>query len=127
MDLLLFGKKIIVAEDSFALATVYQKYLEDEGAEVYLAEDGDEGLNLCFLHKPDLIIADISMPRLGGLEMVSSLKNVEELKNIPVLIITGSMMKLHIIEASKLGVEEYLVKPVSYKNMFEKVKKILKV
>lgn len=119
------NKRIVVVEDSPSLADIYRKYLSSEGATVYNACDGEEGYSECVLKRPDLILSDISMPKLSGLEMLSKLQANEVTKNIPVIMLTSCSMKMHVMEAYKLGAKDYLVKPASFKLMLQKIKKVL--
>jgi DNA-binding response OmpR family regulator len=119
--------KILLVDDDALLVRMYQKKLENDGYEVATADDGDVALTLVGEFKPDLILLDIMMPKVNGLQVLTKLKENKETSNIPVILLTnvGSSDE-DVNRGLELGAVAYLVKagnrPVV---VVEKVKEIL--
>jgi CheY-like chemotaxis protein len=103
-------KKILIVEDDNFVAEVYSTKLLEMGHEVLIAQNGEEGIILAGSSKPDLILLDIIMPVMGGIEMLEELKKKEELKKIPVILLTNVGEKESIQRVRDLGVQDYLIK-----------------
>ncbi len=82
-------KKVLVVEDEVDVRTYISTLLQDQGYEIITAENGKEGFELAKSEKPDLITLDIAMPSQSGMRTFRMYKDSEELKDIPVIIITG--------------------------------------
>jgi DNA-binding response OmpR family regulator len=103
--------KILIVEDDETLARMYKKKLVFEGFIAILAFSGEEGLALVQKEKPDLILLDIMMPGIDGFEVVRRIRKIEEIKNIPIIMLTNlGTSDVFVDEAKKLGVKNYLVK-----------------
>lgn len=102
--------KIIVIEDEEVLLGLLKKKLEQEGHQVAIARDGQEGLEKIKADKPDLILLDIIMPKMGGFEVMEELNADKELKDIPIIIVSNSGQPVEIDRAKKLGVKDWLIK-----------------
>lgn len=99
--------------------------------EVYVAQEGEEALNFLYRHgkfanrpngNPALILLDIKMPKWSGLEVLKVIKKDEQLKSIPVVMMTSSTEEPDLIESYKLGVNAYMVKPLQFHDFVEAVK-----
>ena len=82
-------KRVLVVEDEVDVRTYISTLFQDQGYEILTAENGKEGFDLALKEKPDLITLDIAMPSQSGMRTFRMFKDSEELKNIPVIIITG--------------------------------------
>jgi DNA-binding response OmpR family regulator len=102
--------KVMLVEDDEQLRTIYQIRLQGEGYSVILAKDGEEGLALAKADKPDLIIADIMMPKVSGFAMLEVLKNTDGLKDIKVIMLTALGQSEDEERAKSLGADRYFVK-----------------
>ena len=100
---------MIVEDDSFVL-DIYQTKLSQEGYQVIEARDGAEALEKLEKEKPDLILLDIIMPRMDGLEVLKKLKSRSDFKNIPVILLTNLSQKEEINFGLGLGANDYLIK-----------------
>jgi CheY-like chemotaxis protein len=103
-----------------------QRKLSREGYEVFVARDGEEGLKKMreMDPKPDLVLLDIIMPKMGGFEVMEEMKKDESLKNIPVIVISNSGQPVELDRAKKLGAKDWLIKTEFDPNeVLEKVKK----
>ncbi len=103
-------KKIIIVEDEEILRNLLHKKLGNEGYDVDVAENGEEGLSKIKENKPDLILLDIIMPKMGGFEMLEEMQKEEELSKIPVIVVSNSGQPVEIDRAQKLGAKDWLVK-----------------
>lgn len=99
--------------------------------EVYVARDGEEALNYLYRREkfgnrtngnPALILLDIKMPKLSGLEVLKVIKNDEQLKSIPVVMMTSSKQEPDLTESYKLGVNAYMVKPIQFHDFVNAIK-----
>lgn len=102
--------KILLVEDDNNLREIYEARLQAEGHEIVSAHDGEEALVLAKSEKPDLIIADVMMPKISGFEMLDILRNTDELKNVKVVMLSALGQEEDQQRASKLGADKYLVK-----------------
>ncbi|MBP9820830.1 response regulator [Candidatus Saccharibacteria bacterium] len=103
-------KKILIVEDEPSLLNVmYDKFMK-EGYSVFKANNGKEGLKLALKEKPHLILLDIDLPIMNGLEMLKDLRKHKDCKNTEVIIITNYENSDMVADTMLLGVHEYLVK-----------------
>lgn len=103
-------KKVLLIEDEKSLSVALKDYLDAIGYEVDVAYDGQEALDKIGKWFPDIILLDILMPKLGGLETLKILKSLPETSNIPVIILTNVEDEKSEEEAKKSGVEYYFIK-----------------
>lgn len=103
-------KKILIVEDDNFVAEVYLAKLSEMGYETVLAQNGEEGLAELKKGKIDLILLDILMPIMNGIEMLEEVKKNEEWKNIPVILLTNIGEKESIQKVREMGVKNYLIK-----------------
>jgi len=102
--------KVMLVEDDDQLRTIYQARLQAAGYEVIPAKDGEEGLTLAKANKPDLIIADIMMPKVSGFEMLDIIRNSDGLKDVKVIMLTALGQAEDEQRAKSLGADRYYVK-----------------
>ncbi len=106
-------KKILlieIVEDEVSLKKVLHDKFEEEGFSVLDAKNGEEGLGLALQEKPDLILLDLMMPKVDGIEMLKGLRNDPRGKDIPVIMLTNVGDVDHISEAIEYGSYDYLIK-----------------
>ncbi len=102
--------KIMLVEDDNNLREIYEARLLAEGYEIVAAKDGEEALAMAVKEKPDLIIADIMMPKISGFDMLDILRSTAETKNTKVIVMTALSQAEDKTRADKLGADRYLVK-----------------
>jgi CheY-like chemotaxis protein len=102
--------KIMLVEDDNNLREIYEARLLAEGYEIVAAQDGEQALALAVKEKPDLIIADIMMPKISGFDMLDILRSTPETKNTKVIMMTALSQAEDKARADKLGADRYLVK-----------------
>ena len=119
-------KKVLIVEDDNFVSEVYSTKLLEMGHEVQIAQNGEEGLALIEKSKPDLVLLDILMPVMGGIELLEELKKKVEWKSIPIILLTNVGEKESIQKARNLGVQDYLIKShFTPAEVIEKIESIL--
>ncbi len=114
---------ILVVEDELSLAQTIELYLRNEGYQTERAADGVRALELWRAVKPDLIILDVGLPKLDGLEV---LKRIRSESNVPVIMLTARAEELDELLGLGLGADDYIVKPASARKLMARVKTVLK-
>jgi len=104
------AKKIIIVEDEEILAGLLYKKLTGLGYEVFVAVDGEQGLQAIREIKPNLVLLDIVMPKMGGFDVLRAVRGDEAIKNTKIMIISNSGQPVEIEKAKELEVQDWLVK-----------------
>ncbi|MDR5588364.1 MULTISPECIES: response regulator transcription factor [Clostridium] len=116
-------KSILIVEDELKIRFLIRDYLLKDGFNIYEASNGEEGLFQFSKEKIDLILLDIMMPRMNGLEMLERLR---EVSNVPVILLTAKGEEEDKLEGYEFGADDYMTKPFSPKVLVAKVKALLK-
>lgn len=117
-------KKILFIEDEQVLVDLLKRKLVDQGYQVSVARDGEEGLAKIKEEKPDLILLDIVMPKMGGFEVMEKIKEEPALAAIPIIIISNSGQPVELSRAKELGAKDWLIKTeFDPQEVVDKVKK----
>ena len=116
--------KIVLAEDNSTLSLLLKFRLEKEGYELLMAVDGKEALELIELHQPDLILTDIMMPFVSGLEVISHVRNKLSM-DIPVIVFSSLCQEEMVLKAFNLGANDFMGKPFSPNELVIRVKRLL--
>ena len=119
--------KILTVDDSKTIRMIVKKAFSQYNCDLYEAENGVEGLALANKEMPDLIILDITMPVMTGIEMLEKLKAEKELKDIPVIMLTAESGKENVMKIVKMGVKDYIVKPFKGEQLVDRAKGVLKL
>ncbi|MFZ3073946.1 MAG: response regulator [Minisyncoccales bacterium] len=104
------NKTILFVEDESVMQKTVSEFLGAKGYDVISALDGELGINMAQIRKPDLILLDIILPKKNGFEVLKELKSNEETKSIPVIVLTNLSQMSDIGKVMELGVTTYLVK-----------------
>ena len=104
------AKKILIIEDEEIMINLLQKKLTAEGYEISVARDGQEGIRAMQEAKPDLILLDIIMPKMGGFEVMEAMNKNKKLEKIPIIVISNSGQPVELDRAQKLGAKDWLIK-----------------
>jgi two-component system cell cycle response regulator len=112
--------KVLSVDDSRTIRLIVTRALMPYDCVVIEAANGEEGLAAAAREKPDLILLDITMPVMDGVTMLSRLKADEALKGTPVIMLTAESGRENVVHISKLGVNDYLVKPFRAEQLIEK-------
>lgn len=119
--------KILTVDDSRTIRMIVKKAFKPYDCDLVEAENGMEGLAAAAKEKPDLIVLDITMPVMTGIEMLTKLKEQDDLKDIPVIMLTAESGKDNVMQIVKMGVKDYMVKPFRGEQLIERVSAILKL
>jgi DNA-binding response OmpR family regulator len=115
--------KVLIIEDEEALRGVLQEKMQSAGFEISVAKDGDEGWGMAKSQKPDIILLDLVLPKHNGFDVLYTIKQDPELKDIPVFVLSNLAEDENLKKALALGAEDYFVKaqhPIN--EIVEKVK-----
>jgi len=119
--------KVVIVEDDSSILKMYQTSLQNDGYDVVVANNGEEGVELIKKEKPDIILLDIMMPKMDGFATLEQLKSETATKKIPVIMLTNLSQDEDKQRSKKLGVVDYLVKSdFTPMQVSEKIKKHLK-
>jgi CheY-like chemotaxis protein len=120
------SKRIVVADDDPDLVALMTLPLRKRGYEIATGGNGEEAIDLVRRYRPDLVILDVCMPLLDGLEVCRRLKDDEQLKHIPVMLITATASLLPAPDVLyALQVEGYLIKPFPVRVLVEKIEQLI--
>ena len=119
------GKKILVIDDDKYARSISMKVLGNYGYEVKTVEDGIEGIKIMVEFQPDLVLLDLMMPVISGIDVLKKMKDISELKDIPVLMVSAHSEADLVKKALSLGAIEYIVKPVKSMDLVERVVRAL--
>jgi len=117
--------KILVADDEIYMVRLLEMTLKKGGYEVVTCRDGAEALTLATTARPQLIVMDVMMPGLDGLSAIRQLKQNDETRQIPVVVLSAKGHALTRVEAEAAGAALFLAKPFSPNQLLSEVKKIL--
>ncbi|MGH7255256.1 MAG: response regulator transcription factor, partial [Nitrospirales bacterium] len=118
--------KIVVIEDREDVVRVLKTYLEPEGFQVVAAATGEEGLRLVTREKPDVLILDLVLPGLDGLEVCRRLRRDPETAQLPILILSGKGEATDRVTGLEVGADDYVAKPFNATEMVSRVKALLR-
>src|SRR6516165_4101720 len=119
------AKTVMIVEDNELNMKLFHDLLEAHGYQTVGTRSGVEAVDLARRHRPDLILMDIQLPEVSGLEVMQWLKDDEELRTIPVVAITAFAMKGDEEKIRQGGCEAYLSKPISVARFFETIDRFL--
>ena len=119
-------RKILIVDDSESIREVVSFTLENAGHEVVKAVDGQDALKYLDGQKYDLIITDLHMPNLNGIELIKKVRTIEEYKFIPILFLTTESQTAKKMEARDAGATGWIVKPFVPEKLLEAIKKVVR-
>ena len=117
------NEKILVVDDDVNICELLRLYLTKEGYQVTIANDGEEGLDKFNQVKPDMVLLDVMMPRMDGLEVC---RRIRKLGNTPVMMLTAKGETFDKVLGLELGADDYITKPFDSKEMAARVKAVLR-
>lgn len=115
--------KVLLVEDELTLAMIIKDTLEESDFIIHTAADGEEGLRLFFELSPDVVVADVMMPRMDGFEMVRRIRQTD--KQTPVLFLTARSAISDVVEGFELGANDYLKKPFGMQELIVRIKALV--
>ncbi|MEI8293459.1 MAG: response regulator [bacterium] len=117
--------KILSVDDSRMIHTLINKGFTPYDVQMVFASNGAEGLEVAAREKPDVILLDVTMPVMDGVECLGKLKADPSLKDIPVIMLTAEAGKENVLKIAKMGVRDYIVKPFTEANVIERVSRLV--
>ena len=117
--------KILIVEDDPDIRELLRFNLEKAGYTLFLAEDGEKALTLARKHSPDIILLDLMLPGVDGLEVCRTLKKDPELQRIPIIMVTAKGEEMDRVVGLELGADDYVVKPFSLREVVLRIRKVL--
>ena len=120
------GLKILAVDDEADIRTVLQKGLETSGHRVVLAVDGEEALQKVRDEKPDLVILDIRMPKLDGIQVLQVIKKDPLTRRLPVIMLTGNASDEDLLKGYMFGADYYITKPFKLQTILNGISLVLK-
>lgn len=118
------SKRILIVDDEPSIVTLLKYNLEQAGFTVITAQDGEEGLQLAVEQTPELIVLDLMLPKLDGLEVCKQLRQLKV--NVPILMLTAKDDEFDKVLGLELGADDYLTKPFSPREVVARIKAILR-
>ena len=119
--------RVLSVDDSKTIRMIVRKAFSSYDVEVIEAENGEQGLKTAKAEKPDLIVLDITMPVMTGIEMLGHLREDPALKAIPVIMLTAESGKDNVMQIVKMGVQNYIVKPFKGEQLIERAKNVVEL
>ena len=119
------AKKVLIVEDNELNMKLFHDLLEAQGYETLETREGLAALSLAREHRPDLILMDIQLPEISGLEVTKWLKEDDELASIPVVAVTAFAMKGDEERIREGGCEAYISKPISVSHFLDTIRRLL--
>jgi CheY-like chemotaxis protein len=116
----------LVVDDSLSARRSLVQFMKDAGFDVRQARDGMEAMDIIMAHKPDLLLSDLEMPRMNGLELTSHVRANPNTADIPIIMITSRAAAKHREEAIANGVNVYLTKPFAEDDLLEKIHNLVR-
>ena len=117
-------KRILIAEDDEPNRRLIKDVLMYHGYEVIEAVNGDEAVKMATGHKPDLVLMDLQMPVMNGVEAIRQLKNSPETKDIKIIAVTGLAMESDRENTMKMGADGYMAKPIDIRQLPEAIERL---
>ena len=118
-------KKVLIVEDNELNMKLFHDLLEAQGYEILQTREGLQALSIAREHRPDLILMDIQLPEISGLEVTKWIKEDDELRHIPVVAITAFAMKGDEERIREGGCEAYISKPISVSHFLDTITRLL--
>jgi PAS domain S-box-containing protein len=112
-------KKILIIEDDPVLREITAKFIQGENFEVFVAANGLEGVQQTLQHLPDLILCDISMPYMNGLDFYTTIKQIKATATIPLVFFSASIENEDIRAGMRLGADDYIIKPFDFNELLK--------
>lgn len=117
--------KVLLVEDDPVILRLLEVNFELEGFDVVLAHDGAEGIDLARTERPDLVISDIMMPKVSGLELVAALKGDHATAAIPIILLSAKAQSADVKAGMEAGADDYVTKPFEPLDLVDRVRALI--
>lgn len=118
--------RLVLIEDEEDVAALLKLQAEISGYKLHVEVDGINGFRTIEREKPDLVVLDLMLPGMNGLDVCRKMKNNNDLKNIPIIMISAKSEEIDIVLGLELGADDYVTKPFSPKVLFSRIKAVLR-
>jgi len=115
--------KVLIIEDEQELSNVLEAYLQRAGFEVLIAERGDQGINLWQDNKPDMVLLDLNLPGMDGIDIARRIRQTDD---TPIIMVTARVDEVDRLLGLELGADDYITKPFSPREVVARVKAVLR-
>ena len=115
-------RKILVVDDEEAIYGYLQRKFGKLGFSVCIAEDGEEAISQAFFERPDIILLDVKLPKLDGIEVCKRLKSSDITKRIPIIILSAKAQSHEIAAGLEAGADRYLCKPIGFPDILKEIR-----
>jgi len=122
----MISKKILVIDDDDQIRSLLEDVLQEEGFMVISSADTEEGYKKVVKSQPDLVILDVKIPRIGGIELCRLIRSNPQTKNIPVIMLTVESSETDKVIGLEMGADDYVTKPFNNKELVARVKSLLR-
>lgn len=120
------GTKLLIVDDDMTLRELYEERMRAEGYIIISAADGEEAIEKATKEQPDIILLDIMMPKINGIDVMKTLREKEETANIPIIILTALIQEIDKVKSMMKPYDSYLIKSeIMPKDVVDKVKTCL--
>ena len=119
-------RKILIVDDVVLIANLIKTRLANLDYEIEFAKDGDEALEKIASFKPDLVLLDIMLPKVSGIDVLKQIKADESLEYVKIIMLSAKSKDKDIIECIRLGADDFMTKPFSLEVLEEKIKALLR-
>jgi two-component system alkaline phosphatase synthesis response regulator PhoP len=119
------SKKILIADDEAHILHVLSLKLQNAGYDIITAVDGEEAYDLCLVERPDLVITDFQMPFMSGLDFLKRLRQHEEMRGIPAMMLTARDFDISPPDRREAGIGVIFAKPFAPREVLSKVRELL--
>ncbi len=116
-------KKILVVDDEVPISSYLERKLSKLGYEVAVAEDGEDALSKAEEFAPDLVLLDVKLPKLNGIQVCERLRSKEKFKNTRIVMLSAKAQSEEIKSGLDAGADKYLCKPISFPDILEEIEK----
>lgn len=116
--------KILVVDDEAPISSYLQRKLTKQGYMVYTADDGEEALRQAFLRLPDIVLLDVKLPKLNGIEVCKILKSDDRTKDAQIIMLSAKAQSDEVQQGLNAGAVRYLCKPVGFPEIFEEIRRL---
>jgi len=120
------GQSVLVVDDDPTVSDVVRRYLEQAGCRVRLAADGGSGLAAVDAERPDLVVLDLMMPGMNGLEVCKLLRADARTGRVPIIMLTAKAAETDKIVGLEMGADDYITKPFSVRELLARVRAVLR-
>ena len=119
-------EKVLIIEDEKDIVKMLDYNLRKEGFRIFSANNGEDGLDMARRENPDLILLDLMLPEMDGLDVCKAVKNDAKTTHIPIIILTAKAQESDKVVGLELGADDYVTKPFSPRELIARIKAVLR-